>query len=121
MNLKSIIARVTQRPLGQGKVALRAYGAAWGDGTPIERVEVQLNDGAWQQARWDESSQTSPYCWRFFWMDLGEVGPGDHTLISRAIDQKGRIQPSAEDDEIALKKTYWEAYAQWPRQIRIES
>ena len=29
------------------------------------------------------------------------------------------IQPTAEDDEIALKRTYWEAYQQWPREIEI--
>ena len=27
--------------------------------------------------------------------------------------------PRAEDDEIALKKTYWEAYQQWPREIEL--
>ena len=121
MNLKSIIARVTRRPTQGDKIPLRAYGAAWGDGTPIDRVEVQLNGGKWQKAQWDPSAQTSRYCWSFFWIDLGEVPAGKHTLVSRAIDAQGRIQPSAEDDEIALKKTYWEAYQQWPRTIVIEA
>ena len=121
MNLKSIIARVTRRPTQGDRIPLRAYGAAWGDGTPIDRVEVQLNGGKWQKAQWDPSAQTSRYCWRFFWIDLGEVPAGKHTLVSRAIDAQGRIQPSAEDDEIALKKTYWEAYQQWPRTIVIEA
>ena len=40
MNLKSIIARVTRRPTQGEKNSLRAYGAAWGDGTPIDLVEV---------------------------------------------------------------------------------
>ena len=121
MNLKSIIARVTRRPTQGDKIPLRAYGATWGDGTPIDRVEVQLNGGKWQKAQWDPSAQASRYCWRFFWIDLGEVPAGKHTLVSRAIDAQGRIQPSAEDDEIALKKTYWEAYQQWPRTIVIEA
>ena len=121
MNLKSIIARVTRRPTQGDKIPLRAYGAAWGDGTPIDRVEVQLNGGKWQKAQWDPSAQASRYCWRFFWIDLGEVPAGKHTLVSRAIDAQGHIQPSAEDDEIALKKTYWEAYQQWPRTIVIEA
>jgi hypothetical protein len=25
------------------------------------------------------------------------------------------------DDEIALKKTYWEAYQQWPREIELKA
>jgi hypothetical protein len=31
------------------------------------------------------------------------------------------MQPAAEDDEIALKKTYWEAYEQWPREIDVQA
>ena len=38
INLKSVIARVTRRPAAGGKVPLKAYGAVWGDGTPIARV-----------------------------------------------------------------------------------
>ena len=44
-----------------------------------------------------------------------------HALVSRGIDANGRVQPSAQDDEIALKKTYWEAYPQWPRTIQVET
>jgi hypothetical protein len=40
-------------------------------------------------------------------------------VVSRGIDKSGRIQPNEQDDEIALKKTYWEAYQQWPRMIDI--
>jgi DMSO/TMAO reductase YedYZ molybdopterin-dependent catalytic subunit len=36
MNLKSVVARVTRRPTKDGKVSLKAYGAVWGDGTPLE-------------------------------------------------------------------------------------
>ncbi|HMC11303.1 MAG TPA: molybdopterin-dependent oxidoreductase, partial [Pirellulaceae bacterium] len=41
MNLKSMIARVTRRPTKNGQVPLKAYGAVWGDGTPIKTVQVQ--------------------------------------------------------------------------------
>ncbi len=121
MNLKSIIARVTRGPSQNGKIPLRAYGAAWSDGTEIDRVEVKFNNGDWQRAQWDESTPRHQYCWRFFWIDLGHASPGDHQIVSRAIDVNNRIQPSAEEDEISLKKTYWEAYQQWPRKIRLEA
>jgi hypothetical protein len=52
---------------------------------------------------------------------LGAAEPGKHTVVSRAIDQNGRIQPAAQDDEIVLKKTYWEAYEQWPRTIQVDA
>lgn len=120
MNLKSIIARVTRRPTHNGAIPLKAYCAAWSDGTEIERVEVQLDGGTWRSAVPDKKPQ-SKYCWRFFSLDIGPVTAGKHTLVCRAIDVKGRVQPAAEDDEIALKKTYWEAYQQWPRQIELET
>lgn len=118
MNLKSIIARVTRKPAVNGRIPCKAYGAAWSDGTEIRAVEVQVDGGAWQPATLDAEPR-APYAWVFFSIDVGELTPGKHRLVSRAIDAKGRLQPAAEDDEIALKKTYWEAYAQWPREIEL--
>jgi len=120
MNLKSVIARVTRHATVDGKVPLKAYGAVWGDGTPIEKVEVQFDGGEWKSATLDPTP-LEKFSWRFFSIDLGQVDPGKHTLVSRGIDAHGRIQPSADDDEIALKKTYWEAYQQWPREIEIQA
>jgi DMSO/TMAO reductase YedYZ molybdopterin-dependent catalytic subunit len=120
MNLKSVVARVTRQATKDGKVPLKAYGAVWGDGTPIKTVEVQLDQGDWRAATLDENPQEK-FSWRFFSIELGDVDPGAHTVVSRAIDERGRIQPTAEDDEIALKKTYWEAYQQWPREIDVKA
>lgn len=118
MRLKSIIARVTQRSEQNGKFPMRAYGAAWGDGTPIKKIQVKVNDGPWQDSVLDREPNRK-YCWRFFSADLGAFDPGKHSLVSRAIDVNGRIQPSSEDDEIALKQTYWEANQQWVREVEI--
>jgi hypothetical protein len=120
MNLKSVIARVTRRATVDGRVPLKVYGAVWGDGTPITAVEVQLDDGPWRPAQLDEAPLET-YSWRFFSLDLGPVPPGKHVLVSRAKDARGRVQPSSQDDEIALKRTYWEAYQQWPRTILVEA
>ena len=120
MNLKSMIARVTRGETKNGKVSMKAYGAVWNNGTPIRSVEVKLNDGEWREAKID-AEPLEEYCWRFFSIDLGTVAPGKHTLVSRGIDTTGRVQPSADDDEIALKRTYWEAYQQWPREIEVEA
>ena len=116
IRLKSIIARVHRRPTQNGKIPLRAMGAAWGDGTEITQVQVQVDNGPWQNAQLDPEPKAQ-FSWRFFSIDLGNLSPGKHTLVSRAIDAKGRIQPAATDDEIALKRTYWEANQQWPREI----
>ena len=120
MNLKSMIARVTRGTAKDGQVPLKAYGAVWSDGTPIKSVEVKVNDSDWRPAVLDEKP-TEKFCWRFFSIDLGSLPPGKHSLVSRGIDTEGRMQPSGDDDEIALKKTYWEAYQQWPREIEVEA
>uniref|UniRef100_A0A7C4LMH9 Sulfite oxidase n=1 Tax=Schlesneria paludicola TaxID=360056 RepID=A0A7C4LMH9_9PLAN len=118
MNLKSIIARITRKPAVAGRIPCKAYGAVWSDGTEIRAVEVQVDGGEWRPATLDQEPRAK-YCWTFFSIDLGELAPGKHRVVSRAIDVNGRVQPTADDDEIALKKTYWEAYAQWPRDIEL--
>jgi hypothetical protein len=118
IRLKSVIGRVTRRPAQNGQVPLRAIGAAWNDGTEITKVEVRVDGGAWQPAVLDAKPHEK-FCWRFFSIDLGNLSPGKHVLVSRAFDAAGQVQPSSEDDEIALKKTYWEANQQWPREIEL--
>ncbi len=115
MNVKSIIARATR--LKDGTV--RLTGAAWGDGTPIKSVEIKIDDGPWQPATIDRSPKDK-YTWRFFNFDWKKPAEGEHSIVSRATDEEGRVQPEAEDPRIKLKKTYWEANQQWPRKIRIE-
>lgn len=118
MHTKSVIARVMRKPEVDGKIPLKAYGAVWSDGTPIKSVEIQLDGGEWRTAQLAEEPR-SEFSWIFFALDLGPVAPGKHTLVSRGIDVTGNIQPSASDDEIALKQTYWEGYQQWPRDIEV--
>jgi DMSO/TMAO reductase YedYZ molybdopterin-dependent catalytic subunit len=120
MNLKSIVARITRRPAKDGAIPLVAYGAAWDDGTGIQKVQVKVDDGKWKDATLDEQPRAK-FSWIFFSIDLGALAPGKHTVVSRAIDVNGRVQPPAEDDEIALKKTYWEAFQQWPREIELSA
>jgi DMSO/TMAO reductase YedYZ molybdopterin-dependent catalytic subunit len=118
MNLKSIIARVTRRPTTNGSIPIKVYGAAWSDGTEIVKIEVQVDGGPWRAARIDAAPR-SQYSWVFFSFGFDGLKPGKHVVVSRAIDVKGRTQPTANDDEIALKKTYWEAYQQVPREFEL--
>lgn len=120
MNLKSVVARVTRQPTVDGKVPVKASGAAWDDGTGIAKVEIKVDAGPWREAVLAKEPR-SKFSWVFFSIDLGQLAPGKHTVVSRAIGVDGRVQPSANDDEIALKRTYWEAYEQWPRLIQIEA
>jgi hypothetical protein len=112
--VKSIIARAVRRSDG----AVRLSGAAWTDGTPLRAVEVKIDDGGWLPASLARSP-SAKYAWTFFSFDWSKPAPGEHTVVSRAIDREGRVQPAADDPEIRLKRTYWEASQQWPRKIRI--
>ncbi len=118
IRLKSVIGRVTRRAAQNGQVPIRALGAAWSDGTEIAKVEVQVDGGPWKAAVLD-AKQKEKFCWKFFSIDLGGLPPGKHTLVSRAIDANGKVQPSDKDDEIANKKTYYEANQQWVREIEL--
>jgi DMSO/TMAO reductase YedYZ molybdopterin-dependent catalytic subunit len=114
IDVKSFVARVVRRPRDRFVVS----GAAWTDGTPLKRVELKIDDGPWTDTTLD-TSRRSRYAWTFWNFEWKNPLSGEHTLVSRAIDSTGRIQPSADDPEIKLKRTYWEANQQHPQKIRI--
>ena len=114
IDVKSVVARVVRRSDGR----LRVSGAAWTDGTPLKRVELRIDDGHWVPVQLNPRHR-SRYAWTFWGYDWTEAPPGEHTLVSRAIDLDGRMQPSSDDPAINLKRTYWEANQQWVRKIRI--
>lgn len=114
MRIKSIIARVVRRADG----SVRLFGAAWNDGTPLKAVEVKIDDGTWTAALLHDDERAK-YAWTFWSYDWKNATSGEHTLVSRAIDVQGRVQPAADDPAIALKKTYWEANQQVVRRVKI--
>jgi DMSO/TMAO reductase YedYZ molybdopterin-dependent catalytic subunit len=107
---KSITARVTHR---QGRH--RIFGAAWGGA--IQSVEVKIDGGPWQSATIDRGHDHD-FAWKFWHLDW-DPQPGDHTIVSRAIDKAGRVQPAADDPLIVHKHTYWESNGQITRRIHI--
>ena len=114
--LKSVVARVTRRKQGTGQFRHRIYGAAWGGVWPIVSVEVQIDDGGWIPAQLDKRSD--PYAWSLWRFDWKDATPGPHTLVSRAIDSEGHIQPT-EMEWRKTVKTARENNSQWPRKIVI--
>ncbi len=114
MLVKSIAARALRLKDG----TIRIEGAAWSDGTPLEKVELKIDDGPWRPAILD-TRRRSRYCWTFWHHDWHNPIEGEHTIVSCATDSDGRSQPTADDPVIKLKKTYWEANQQWPRRIKV--
>jgi len=110
MHVKSVIARVTKKA-----GAHQVLGFVLGDGTPLKSVEVQIDNGPWQQATLD--SANSRYSWKLFTYRWEGATPGEHTLVSRATDVNGNVQPSAAD--LSRKKTFLEDNGQFPRKVMI--
>jgi len=109
--LKSFIARITT----DGKQH-KVLGVLLNDGTPIKSVEVQIDGGPWQAATMDPSTK-GKYSWKFFTYTWTGAKPGEHTLVSRATDQTGKVQPTAKDLE--NKRSFLENNAQLPRKVVI--
>lgn len=111
MRLKSFIARVTKHATGH-----RAVGVVLNDGTPLKAVEVSVDGGPWQPAKIAGTTQAK-YSWKLFTYEWKDATPGEHMLVSRAIDIKGQVQPTAA--ELEIKKTFLEDNSQYPRKVQI--
>ncbi|MGA3325357.1 MAG: molybdopterin-dependent oxidoreductase [Terriglobia bacterium] len=110
MHLKSVIARVRKT-----NGAHQILGFALNDGTPLASVEIQIDNGPWQKATL--ASTNSKYSWKLFTYRWEGATPGEHTLVSRATDAEGTVQPVAAD--LKRKKTFLEDNAQFPRKVMI--
>lgn len=110
INLKSSIIRVTRS--GTEHTIL---GFVLNDGTPLDSVEIRIDDGPWREAEID--AQSTRYSWKLFRYAWPDPSPGEHTIVSRVTDSNGQVQATAE--EMPEKPTRWENYQQFPRTVRI--
>jgi DMSO/TMAO reductase YedYZ molybdopterin-dependent catalytic subunit len=110
LRLKSVIGRVRKQGADH-----QIIGFVLNDGTDIKSVEVQIDGGAWQPAVLDKSN--SKYSWKVFTYAWKGATPGEHTIVSRATDATGYVQPTAAD--LSRKKTFLEDNGQFPRKVMI--
>lgn len=103
MKLKSVVARVTRR-----QSTYMITGAAWG--SPVNRVQIQVDDGPWRDAAIIEKG--TPHSWSLWQLPWKDASPGPHTIVSRAIDSQGRIQPVRSEFESAREDN-----SQWVRNL----
>jgi DMSO/TMAO reductase YedYZ molybdopterin-dependent catalytic subunit len=91
MPVKSTITSPEDRssaPLGT--VAIRGF--AWAGEEAIQRVEISTDGGSkWRDA--ELPSPKLPFAWRQFRLDWKPTEPGYYTILSRATDSAGRVQP----------------------------
>jgi DMSO/TMAO reductase YedYZ molybdopterin-dependent catalytic subunit len=116
-NLKSVIARVTRRAIGE-RLEYKIAGAAWGGQARIAAVEMQIDGGAWARVSIDQRAGDAAWVlWSAPWR---EPAAGEHVLISRAINARGDIQPTRDEMRAKLVSNR-EDSSQWPRTIIIDS
>lgn len=110
MNLKSVVVRVTKTGPDH-----KVTGFILNDGTPIDNVEVKIDNGPWQRAMIDPAA--SQFTWKLFQFDWKDAQPGEHTIVSRVTDINGNVQLPA--DQLPERVSYWEEFGQFPRTIMI--
>jgi DMSO/TMAO reductase YedYZ molybdopterin-dependent catalytic subunit len=72
--------------------AVAVAGVAWAQHRGIERVEVRVDDGAWEEA--DLGAEDTIDTWRQ-WIYRWDATPGSHGLAVRATDGEGETQSAA--------------------------
>jgi sulfite oxidase len=86
----SITAPEDQAKLPLGAVTIRGF--AWAGEEAIERVDVSTDGGSkWQTA--EISGAKLPFAWRLWKLSWRPPEPGYYTILSRATDSAGRVQP----------------------------
>src|SRR5262245_2447516 len=108
--LKSEIGRVTRTG-----AAPKATGFALTDGTALKTVDISVDGGPWKPAVLDK--RNSRYSWQLFTYEWSGAQGGEHTIVSRATDGKGEVQPT--EDDLKGKKTRWENNGQFVRKFKI--
>jgi DMSO/TMAO reductase YedYZ molybdopterin-dependent catalytic subunit len=75
--------------VGAGQVAVA--GVAWAPDRGVTKVEVQIDDGAWNAAELSVAiSQATWVQWQYSW----DASPGSHQIRVRATDGTGAVQES---------------------------
>jgi hypothetical protein len=110
MRIKSVVARLTR--VG---TKYTAHGFVLNDGSQVKSVEVKVDNGPWQPVRMHTGN--TKYSWKLFTYEWNNPTPGDHTIVSRATDANGVVQPMESD--LADKKTMWENNGQFIRKFTV--
>lgn len=79
------------QPIEAGTTAIA--GVAWAPHTGIAKVEVQIDDGAWQEARLAEAVTADTW---IQWVHEWDAAPGTHVVTVRATGTDGTVQTTVE-------------------------
>lgn len=92
--VKSLIISPTDGSVnGPPNGRIEITGVAWSGDDDVERVEISVNGGeTWHEAEFvgPDFERYAVRTFRYVW----GTEPGEHTLLSRATDERGRSQPA---------------------------
>jgi DMSO/TMAO reductase YedYZ molybdopterin-dependent catalytic subunit len=97
IEVKAEIARPALHEIIPTDTIYRVYGAAWTGESEVSQVDMSTNGGD----HWEPTQllgESVPYAWRFwefYWRTPAQ--PGIHTLMARATDARGNVQPMQRD------------------------
>jgi len=87
---------------------VRLGGVAWAQHVGIERVEVAVDGGSWQQAEISHPPTTDAWVQ---WVASVTLGAGDHQVRVRATDRNGLVQTGVQRDVVPNGATGWDSVA----------
>ena len=92
-----------------GCVEVKGYALPAGEDGPIVKVEVRVDEGAWQEAELLDGNH-GKWCW-CIWRWKGLIDPGKRRIWSRATDKGGNIQ-EGERSEWNLRGVAYNGYGE---------
>ncbi len=95
--VKAEIARPESGETVPAATTVKVHGAAWSCDADITKVEVSVDSGAtWHGAQLMDSSVKNAWrLWEYDWRTPASLGK--QTLLARATDSRGRVQPFERD------------------------
>jgi DMSO/TMAO reductase YedYZ molybdopterin-dependent catalytic subunit len=99
LRVKSEIARPARGELIRSGTTYRVHGAAWTGESEVARVELSTDGGkSWSGAKLLGKSMRHTWrLWEYSWRVPEKAGT--HTLMARAADAGGRVQPATHDPD----------------------
>jgi sulfite oxidase len=92
LNVKSVISGPADGTTVKSR-KLVVHGAAWAGEADIAKVEISTDGGSsWNAAKLGHEQEH--YAWRLWSCDWRPSKSGDYTIMSRATDTQGRVQPA---------------------------
>jgi DMSO/TMAO reductase YedYZ molybdopterin-dependent catalytic subunit len=97
LQLKAEIARPKNGETVPTNTTVKVDGAAWSCDADITKVEISVDSGAtWHEVQLVDSSVKNAWrLWEYNWRTPAH--PGKQTLLARATDSRGRVQPLERD------------------------